>query len=420
MRARHKGDRGVVRFEGNINGGSWNELTGGAIRLGTVDFKRSTELDVSTLEISGNYEGSSDTRLNFHVGPDGMDYGHLWIDGDVTGQSRVSLVVDGEVAADTNFDLWELIEVEGSAQANSFYGAETVGAFDYVLEYEREGSRDHAWHFVNRGLSEVATQTSQTVDDIIKNVVTPIVANPGTRDESWCLWGEQLGTHTVLGFDVPVTRLMGGDVFVGTSIARNSSTSNNISIESQITALAADWEREGFYVGGRTRFARFTSDVSTGRLSVVQDNGGTGVSTSMETGYRFNLMNFQISPQTQLTWTRVGFDDFVGPHGELVSLEDGDVVTGSLGLLWDGEWQGAAGFGRLYGEMNLRGNLDGKTSVNVSGVSVVNDQKNFSVAGKLGASYEWDEGYAVRGEISTLRNDDAEEVRANLGVGIDF
>ena len=420
VNARHEDDNGVVRFAGNINGGSSNELTGGAIHLGVVDFKRSTGEGVSTLEIYGDYEGLSDTRLNFHVGPDGLDYGRLWIDGDVTGQSRVSLIVDGEVAADTGFDLWDLIEVDGEAQANSFYGAETVGAFDYVLEYEREGSRDHAWHFVNRGLSEVASQSSQTVDEIIKNMITPTAANPGERDEYWCLWGEQLGSHTVLGFEVPVTRLAGGDMFVGTSVARNSSTSSNISVESQITALAASWERGGLYVGGQTRLARFISDVSTGRLSVVQNNGGTGISTSVETGYWFDVMNFRVSPQAQLTWTRVGFDDFVGPHGELVSLEDGDRVTGQLGLSWDGEWQGAEGFGRLYGGMNLRSNLDGKTSVNVSGVSVASEQDDLSIDGKLGFSYEWNEGYAVRGEVSALRSDDAEEVRANLGVRIDF
>ncbi|MCY4038815.1 MAG: autotransporter outer membrane beta-barrel domain-containing protein [Hyphomicrobiales bacterium] len=424
--ARHEGDNGVVRFEGKVNENFINELTGGAIHLGVVDFERGA--GETTLEIFGDYEGSNDTRLNFHVGPDGTDYGYLWIEGNVTERSRVSLIVDGEVAADADFDLWQLIEVEGNASSNSFYGAEVIGAFDYVLEYERGGTGDHAWHFVNRGLSETATQSSQTVDEIIKNMTTPTAANPGRRagnsgrpDDYWCLWGEQLGSHTVLGFDVPVTRLMGGNVFVGTSVAHNSSTSNNISVESQITALSADWEHNGFYVGGQTQLARFTSDVSTGRLSVVRDNGGTGISTSMETGYRFNVTNnFQISPQTELTWTRVGFDDFVGPHGEVVSLEDGDVVTGSLGLLWNGEWQGEEGFGRLYGEMNLRGNLDGKTSVNVSGTSIVNDQKDFSVDGKLGASYEWNEGYTVRGEVSTLRNDDAEEIRANLGLGIEF
>ena len=157
---------------------------------------------------------------------------------------------------------------------------------------------------------------------------------------------------------------------------------------------------------------------------MVQGNEGTGVNASVDLGYRFALpfggVDFQVAPQAQLVWSRVNFDDFVGPHGELVSLEDGDLTTGRLGLSWDGEWRGAGGFGRFYGGMNLRVALDGETSVNVSGMSIANERKDLSVDGKLGLSYEWDEGYAVRGEVSALRSDDVEEVRANLGVRIDF
>ena len=213
-------------------------------------------------------------------------------------------------------------------------------------------------------------------------------------------------------------------MLVGTSMTRNSSMSNNISVESQIASLTASWERKGFYVGGQTRYAGFTSDVSTDRLSVVRNNEGTGVNASVDLGYRIALpfggMSFEVAPQIQLAWSRVNFDDFVGPHGEKVSLEDGDRVTGRLGLSWDGEWQSAGGFGQIYGGMNLRGAVDGKTSVNVSGVSVANEQDDLSVDGRFGLSYEWGEGYEVHGEVSALRNEDDEEVHANLSVSVDF
>ena len=39
--------------------------------------------------------------------------------------------------------------------------------------------------------------------------------------------------------------------------------------------------------------------------------------------------------------------------------------------------------------------------------------------GRLGLSYEWDEGYAVHGEVSALR-EDADKIRAVLAVRIDF
>ena len=411
--ATHRGESGIIRFEGDISDGL---LRGRTIHLGNVDFKGNGGDRPGTLRIIGDYEGSSDKRLKFHVGSNRQDYGRLTIAGDVKGQSNASLVLDDEVAV-TNTPV--LIAVDGEAQADDFVGEETIGAFHYILEHN---SGDlHTWRFVREGFSDAADQSSQIPDDIIDNIASSTGLNPDERDdEEWCLWGEQFGSHTVLGFDVPVARLMGGNMFVGTSVAQNFSTSNNISVDSQITALTTSWERGGLYAGAQTRFARFISDVSTNRLSVVQNNEGTGINMSVETGYRLNMMNFQIVPQVQLTWTRVGFDDFVGPHGELVSLEDGDRATGRLGLSWDGEWQSAEGFGRLYGGMSLHGNLDGKTSVNVSGVSIANEHKGLSIDGKLGFSYEWDEGYAVHGEVSALRNDDAEEVRADLGIRINF
>lgn len=131
-------------------------------------------------------------------------------------------------------------------------------------------------------------------------------------------------------------------------------------------------------------------------------------------------MGFEVAPQTQLVWSHVGFEDFAGLQGEPVSLEDGNLVTGRLGLSWNGEWQGAGGFGRLYGGVNLLGALDGETSVNVSGMSIANEREGLSIDGKFGFSYKWDEGYAVRGEVSALRDGDADEIRADLGVYIDF
>ena len=410
IRARHL--NGSIYFNGNING-ERNRLEGRTVHIKNAVFE--AESFSRGLEIIGDYEGSDETQLDFHAGWNRWSYGKLVIDGDVTGQSRVSLIADEEVGDFTPV----LIEVDGEAQADNFYGKETVGAFDYVLHHNFGNL--HTWRFVRDGFSDAADQISRIPGGVIDNIVTPSGFNPDEReDEYWCLWGEQLGSHTVLGFDVPVAKLLGGNMFVGTSVAQNLSTSNNISVDSQITALTTSWEHGGLYVGAQTRFARFISDVSTNRLSVVQNNEGTGINMSMEMGYRLNMMNFQIVPQAQLTWTRVGFDDFVGPHGELVSLEDGDRVTGRLGLSWDSEWQDAEGFGRFYGGMNLRGAVDGTTSVNVSGVSIANEQKGLSVDGKLGLSYEWDEGYAVHGEVSALRSDDVEEVRANLGVRIDF
>ena len=74
---RHLGN-GVVRYDGEIN---------------------------NALEIFGDYEGTGDTQLNFHVDSLG-NYAGMYVEGDVTGQSRVSLVVDENVVIreDTHFE----------------------------------------------------------------------------------------------------------------------------------------------------------------------------------------------------------------------------------------------------------------------------------------------------------------------------
>ena len=418
------GGNGIIRFDGNV--GRSADLESKTVRLGSVNF------DSGRMHIEGDYEGLSETQLNFHVGPGrwyGLSYGSLLIDGDVTGQSRVSLIVDDVSLITESINFPGMVSVyEGhDVRADSFVGEQTIGAFDFVLEYNHEyewaHEWTHEWGFVNQGLSDAAKKTSKIADELSDKIETPPANNPDKKPELG-LWGEQNGSHTTIGLNALTTSLMGGDMVVGTSVSRNFSTSNNIDVESQVTALAASWERNGFYAGGQTRYARFTSDVSTDRLSVVRDNDGTGVNASVDLGYRFALpfdgVDFQVAPQMQLVWSRVNFDDFVGPHGERVSLEDGDLTTGRLGLSWDGEWQGAGGFGRIYGGMNLRSAVDGKTSVNISGVSIANERKGLSVDGKLGLSYEWDEGYAVHGEVSALRDDDADEVRADLGVRISF
>ena len=372
-----------------------------------------------------------------------------------------------------------LIEVRGFSEADAFFGAQDVGAFRYVLEHEAVGevvpdldsAEDdfegyHTWRFRRNGPSALAVRSSALAPTLSKSGA-PLETPSGShkdRDNSGLgfrantgeyaggVWGQRQslrasqdlgvidggssrtsGERIHFGYDTPAMNFMGGDVVVGANMWYGTSTSDvsssigtsGIDVRSQAAALTASWwSPKGLYASGQTQYVRFLSDVSADGLSLVKDNEGVGITNSAELGYRFAVplggMDFEVAPQVQLVWSHVGFDDFAGLQGELVSLEDGDLVTGRLGLSWDGEWQGAEGFGRIYGGMNLRGAVDGKTSVKVSGVSVASEQKGLSVDGKLGLSYEWNEGYAVYGETSAMRHEDVDEIRADLGVRIDF
>ncbi|MCY4053425.1 MAG: autotransporter outer membrane beta-barrel domain-containing protein [Hyphomicrobiales bacterium] len=325
----------------------------------------------NSLNIVGNYEGSDGTQLNFYVNSDGS-YSWMNVEGDVTGQSRVSLVVNRDAVIDEDTHFSDLIEVDEGydAEADSFTGSQTIGAFNYVLEHESEDG--HAWSFVNKGLSDTAEKSAKIPDDIEKDMENPPKPKVGPDGKPELgLWGGLDSSRTDIGLGLPA--------FVS---------------------------NDDYHVGSQVQY-------------YLQDDR-SGIRALVETEYNFDVMNFRITPQARLTWTRVGFEDFVGPHRERISLVDGDTVDLRLGVSFDNEYRFSNGLGYLYGGLSIQAPIDGKTSVKVSGVNVVNERNDVSVDGKLGLSYEWDEGYAVYGEASALHRDDDDEVRANLGVRIDF
>ena len=365
-------------------------------------------------------------------------------------------------------DLAEAGRVLEDARAGRSLGDAHRALEETLANFPGEDDFDgyHTWRFRRKGPSSLAVNSS-ALAPILSKSGEPLETPSGshkkrdgsglgfladTREYDGGIWGQRQnlrasqdlgviaggssrmsGERIHFGYDTPAMNLMGGDMVVGANIWHGTSASDvsssvgtgDIDVESQAAALTASWwSHEGLYASGQTQYVRFLSDISADGLSLVKDNEGIGVNTSAELGYRFAVplggMNFEVAPQTQLVWSHVGFEDFAGLQGELVSLEDGDLVTGRLGLSWNGEWGGVGGLGRFYGGVNLRGAVDGKTSVSISGVSVANEHKGLSFDGNLGLSYEWDEGYAVHGGALATHHDDAEEVRVDMGVQIDF
>ena len=332
---------GVVRFNGDISG---------------------------RLNIVGNYEGSDDTQLNFHVDSDGS-HGGMHVEGDVTGQSRVSLIVDenATVGEDTHFgDLIEVVEGY-DAEANSFAGEQTIGAFNYVLEYDNE--QEHAWSFVNKGLSETAEQSAKIPDDIEKDMKDPSKPKLGPDGKPKLgLWGGLDSSHTDIGLGFPA--------FVSS---------------------------DDYHVGSQVQY-------------YIRDDR-TGIRALVETEYNFDVMNFRFKPYARLTWTRVGFEDFVGPHRERISLVDGDTVDLRLGLSFDNEYRLSNGFASAYGGLFMQTPIDGKTSVRVSGVNIASEQNDVAVDGILGFTHEWDANYSVNVEASRSSDNEA---RADMRLKIKF
>ena len=254
---------------------------------------------------------------------------------------------------------WDV--AQGNNQGNNLEGFVDNGAYRYVLDYKTVGKKN-TWQFYR-----VLTPTATNISNELQNLTAIRVDYTHGPDVGF--WAHQNSLRSSddsvhFGFNTPVMSFMGGDLSINNNIAPNLSA------------------------------------------SLVE---GMSISNSIGLDYHFDIMSFSVSPQIELAWTRFDFDDFTGPGSTgKVSLEDGDIITSRLGLSFNGDY--------IYGGVNLHTPIDGKTSVNVSGVSISSKQDDFSVDGLLGFSYDWNEDYETYGELFM----DADEVRANLGVSIDF
>ncbi|UFX09087.1 autotransporter outer membrane beta-barrel domain-containing protein [Sinorhizobium meliloti] len=190
--------------------------------------------------------------------------------------------------------------------------------------------------------------------------------------------------------------------------------------------------QNGFYLDGQGQLTRFDSDLDSDILGRLADgNDGLGYAVSIEAGHRIGLGDtWALTPQAQLAYTSVNFDDFVDPYGARVSLDDGNSLRSRIGLALDREqqWQGAEGDGRssrLYGTVDLYREFLGDTRADVSGVSFGIEADDWIGEIGIGGSYNWgDDKYSLYGEAraSTGLSDfgGSYAVRASVGLKMKF
>ncbi|MCP4983912.1 MAG: autotransporter outer membrane beta-barrel domain-containing protein, partial [Gammaproteobacteria bacterium] len=197
----------------------------------------------------------------------------------------------------------------------------------------------------------------------------------------------------------------------GTASADITSVIGNGSISTAAggVGITTTWyDNSGFYFDGQTRFSLFSSDlddVTSG--SLVEDNRGRGYSFGLETGKRIETGTaWTFTPQAQLVYSRIDFDNFTGPNGEVVSLNDGDSLRGRIGISFDQEnsWKaedGTTSRSHFYGIVNLHHEFLDGTEAAVSVTSLANEQDQWSGEIGLGSSWNWgDDKYSLYSEAS--------------------
>jgi outer membrane autotransporter protein len=218
------------------------------------------------------------------------------------------------------------------------------------------------------------------------------------------------------GLDGLVTENERGRLIVGLTAQYGLATANvasffgngRIRVEGTGVGGTLTWYgNNGFYVDGQAQSMFYRSDLSSVLAnSLTHGNEGLGYAFSAETGKRFAVGNgWSLTPQAQLSYSKVDFDSFADRFGAPVSLRDADSLLGRAGLALNHQkvWNDGSGIVRsdIYGIGNLHYEFLNGTNVDVAGTSFASAQDRLwgSIGG--GGTYSWANGrYAIFGEVS--------------------
>ena len=157
---------------------------------------------------------------------------------------------------------------------------------------------------------------------------------------------------------------------------------------------------DGFYIDGQAQATWYESDLSSllANRSLVSGNDAFGYAVSLEGGQRVAIRHgWSITPQAQLVYSHVDFDNFVDAFGAPVSLDKGASLQSRLGLTLDREasWQDANGKTsrvHAYGIANLYYELLDGTRVDVDGQNFDFEKDRFWGGLGVGGSHSWNDG----------------------------
>jgi fibronectin-binding autotransporter adhesin len=181
---------------------------------------------------------------------------------------------------------------------------------------------------------------------------------------------------------------------------------------------------DGIYLDGQATLAHLSSNLSSATVGqLVDGNSGFGYAFSLEAGRKLAVGgNWSVTPQVQLAYSSVDFDDFTDPFGANVSLTRGDSLKGRIGIALNHDAVDAQNSSHAYAIANLTYEFLDGTAVDVGGTSVAFKPDSFGAELGLGGSYRWGGGkYALSGEaLASTSLEGSMGFRGTLGFKMAF
>lgn len=153
------------------------------------------------------------------------------------------------------------------------------------------------------------------------------------------------------------------DADIESDLGNGDNATDSYSIAATLTWYGGD----GLYVDTQAAFAFLSSDLSADETGdLVKNNDGEGYAFNIEAGRKVPFGgNWSLTPQAQLAFTSVDFDDFTDQFGADVSLASGDSLKGRIGVTLD--YDEGTGASHVYGIANLTYEFLDGTAVDVAG-----------------------------------------------------
>ena len=466
-------NNGLINADGAValTGGSFSNAGGISMQDGATG---------DALTINAAFMGGGGLAVDVDFAADAADT--LIINGDVTGGMTIITLNDITAGVSTGNDIL-IIDGGGAMPANAFSLAAPVtsGAFTYDLALvgddwfltlaltpssavyeayaamlsEMNGSSSLQQRLGNRNWAQnggVAAGAStygfpgvaEGVHGVQTGLWARIEAAHSHHDSNGSDADQSRGTNfrkLHFGIDGPAVETGNGLLtaglfgFVGSANTDVSSPTGDGSIDTHMYGAGGSltwYGNDGSYLDAVGQFAWYKSDLESDSAgSLIEDADATGYTLSLEAGKRIYVSeNWIVTPQAQITYSRIDFDDFADSTGSTVELTDGDSLKGRLGVAFGREtqWQNEGGMqNRSYAYLNLdleNEFFDG-TEVDVSGTALRNEDDHLTGTAALGGSLALDDGrLSLFGEVAfstSLENmGNSGSVRGNAGLKLRF